>query len=334
MEVYADFEALVKQTDLDHPTRGHKSFDYETQTPCSVGYKVISLIPELEGDYQSYVGEDCVEWFLQQMFDLQQKAFAIYFDDKRFIRNIYSEMCFRVATSCHICHKQFLPDNSDKVRDHDHVTGEFRGAAHNNCNLALRRTCRIPIFFHNFRGYDSHFITKALNKFGGEEIRVIGQGMEKYLTITLGKHIVFKDSLQFMGASLQTLGSNLLKAGFEKFVHLKKEWANTPDDQLRLLVRKGVYPYEYMDSMEKFDDDHLPPKDAFFSKLHNQDITDEEYAHAQNVWRTFNIRNMREYHDLYLKSMPSPKPLPSHLFFFPADQLCLIGNQNDCLVLA
>ena len=135
---------------------------------------------------------------------------------------------------------------------------------------------------------------------------MIGQGMEKYLTITLGKHIVFKDSLQFMGASLQTLGSNLLKAGFAKFAHLKKEWANTPDDQLRLLVRKDVYPYEYMDSMEKFDDDQLPPKEAFFSKLHNQDITDEEYAHAQNVWRTFNIHNMREYHDLYLKSMASP----------------------------
>ena len=77
MVVYADFEALVKQTDLDHPTRGHKSFDYETQTPCLVGFKVISLFPELEGDYQSYVGEDCVEWFLQQMFDLQQKAFEI-----------------------------------------------------------------------------------------------------------------------------------------------------------------------------------------------------------------------------------------------------------------
>ena len=163
MVVYADFEALLKQTDHDHPTRRHKSFDYETQTPCSVGYKVISLIPELEGDYQSYVGEDCEEWFLQQMFDLQQKAFAIYFDDKRFIRNIYTEMCFRVATSRLICHKPLLPYNSDNVRDHDHVTGEYRGSAHSRCNLGLRRTYRIRVFFHNFRCYDSHFITKALN---------------------------------------------------------------------------------------------------------------------------------------------------------------------------
>ena len=88
-----------------------------------------------------------------------------------------------------------------------------------------------------------------------------------------------------------------------------------------------------MDSIEKFDDDHLPPKEAFFSKLHNQEITDEEYAHAQNVWRTFNIRNMREYHELYLKIMPSPTPIPFHLFFFPIDQLCLILNQHNSLVL-
>ena len=58
--------------------------------------------------------------------------------------------------------------------------------------------------------------------------------------------------------------------------------------------------------MEKFDEDHLPPKEAFFSKLHHADITDEEYAHAQNVWQTFTIQNMREYHDLYLKSMTLP----------------------------
>ena len=143
-----------------------------------------------------------MEWFLQQMHDLQQKAFAIYFEEKLFIRNIFTEMSFRVATSSHISHKPFLPANSDKVRDNDHFTGEFRGAAQNKCNLALRRTGRIPVFFHNFLGYDSHIITKALNKFGGEEIRVIGQGMEKYLTITSGKHIFFKDSLQFMEASL------------------------------------------------------------------------------------------------------------------------------------
>ena len=69
--------------------------------------------------------------------------------------------------------------------------------------------------------------------------------------------------------------------------------------------------------LEKFDDDHLPPKEAFFSKLHNQDITDEEYAHAQNVWRTFNIRNMREYHDPTSKVCHPPHlSLSTYAFVF------------------
>ena len=59
-----------------------------------------------------------------------------------------------------------------------------------------------------------------------------------------------------------------------------------------------------MDSMERFDEEQLPPKEKFFSKLHDSGISDEDYAHAQNVWQTFNIQNMRGYHDLYLMSMP------------------------------
>ena len=64
-----------------------------------------------------------------------------------------------------------------------------------------------------------------------------------------------------------------------------------------------MYPYEYMDSMERFEEPQLPPKEKFFSTLHDSDISDEDYAHAKNVWRTFNLQNMKGYHDLYLMSM-------------------------------
>ena len=127
--------------------------------------------------------------------------------------------------------------------------------------------------------------------------------MEKYLTISIGKFLVFKDSLQFLGASLQTLAQNLLKGGMDKFRHLKAQNPTISDEKLQLLVRKGVYPYEYMDSMERFDEQQLPPKEKFFSTLHDSDITDEDYAHAQNVWMAFDLQNMKGYHDLYLMSM-------------------------------
>ena len=62
-----------------------------------------------------------------------------------------------------------------------------------------------------------------------------------------------------------------------------------------------MYPYDYMDSFNRFDEPSLPPKEAFFSKLSNEDITDEDYQHAQNVWNAFNCKNLGDYHDLYLK---------------------------------
>ena len=69
-----------------------------------------------------------------------------------------------------------------------------------------------------------------------------------------------------------------------------------------MLLRKGVYPYEYMDSWEKFDETTLPPKEAFYSNLNLEDISDEDYAHAQKVWGAFEINNLDEYHDLYVQS--------------------------------
>ena len=69
-----------------------------------------------------------------------------------------------------------------------------------------------------------------------------------------------------------------------------------------LLLRKGVHPYEYMDSWKRFDETSLPDKKAFYSELYLEDITDEDYAHAQKVFEEFNIKNLSDYHDLYVQS--------------------------------
>ena len=63
------------------------------------------------------------------------------------------------------------------------------------------------------------------------------------------------------------------------------------------LLRKGVYPYKYMDSWEKFDENTLPPKEAFYSNLNVKDITDKDHEHDQKVWNIFKIKNLGEYHD-------------------------------------
>ena len=73
-------------------------------------------------------------------------------------------------------------------------------------------------------------------------------------------------------------------------------------NKFALLLRKGVYPYEYMDSWKRFKEESLPDKESFYSELNNEHITDEDYAHAQKVWDTFKIKNLGEYHDLYVQS--------------------------------
>ena len=114
---------------------------------------------------------------------------------------------------CWIC-KQEL--NMDKVRDHCHVTGKFRSAAHKKCNINLRLPRKLPIIFHNLQGYDGHIIFKELNNFD-VDIAVILKGIDKYMTVIVNRHITFIDSLQSYNGSLETLASDLKD---EDFKHL------------------------------------------------------------------------------------------------------------------
>ena len=111
--------------------------------------------------------------------------------------------------------------------------------------------------------------------------------------VNVKRELRFIDSLRFMASSLDNLSSNLK---IDKFVNLKKYYSG---NQLSLLLRKGVYPYDYADCMKKLYETSLPPKDAFYSKLTGESITDEDYQHAQTVWNEFNIETMKAYHNLY-----------------------------------
>ena len=87
----------------------------------------------------------------------------------------------------------------------------------------------------------------------------------------------------------------------EKFLNTY-QLCNKDHNKFALLLRKGVYPYEYMDSWKRFKEESLTDKESFYSELNNEHITDEDYAHAQKVWDTFKIKNLGEYHDLYVQS--------------------------------
>ena len=74
------------------------------------------------------------------------------------------------------------------------------------------------------------------------------------------------------------------------------------DNQNFELLQKGVYPYEYIDSHERFNETQLPPIEKFYCKLSDETVSQNDYEHAQNVWKEFNCKTLGDYHDLYLKS--------------------------------
>ena len=175
-----------------------------------------------------------------------------------------------------ICHEKII-NNKDKVRDHCHITGKFRGAAHNKCNINLRLPRKLPIIFHNLQGYDGHIIFKELNNFD-VDIAVIPKGIDKYMSIIVNRHITFIDSLQFYNSSLDTLASNL---NDEDFKYLVSEFGI---DKLEILERKDAYPYKWVDSYENFNYKDLPPKECFYSSINDGKrnkgkghISDEQY---------------------------------------------------------
>ena len=273
---------------------------------------------------------------------------------------------------CHICKKVFSTDYNNKkyhkVKDHCHYTGEYRGAAHDICNLTYKIPKEIPLVFHDGSTYDYHFIIKELaEEFGGEFV-CLGENTEKYITFSvpikkkitkkdkdgndkikkISHKIKFIDSYRFMSSSLSNLVDNLseglhnarctdcksdldymatkdeklifrcfeCKKNYEKDFNkeLIKGFSNIFEfcdgniNKFILLLRKGVYLYEYMDSWERFDETSLSDKEAFYSNVNMEDIIDVDYRHAKRVFngvalKSLNNKNLGDYHDLYVHDL-------------------------------
>ena len=101
-----------------------------------------------------------------------------------------------------------------KIRDHHPITGKYRGSAHSDCNINLKLTKKVPVVFHNLRGYDSHLIMQELRK-SDVKIDVIPNGLEKYMAVIINKNLVFLDSMQFTNPGLDALVKDLTDNHFK-----------------------------------------------------------------------------------------------------------------------
>ena len=306
--IYADMESILKPIEkCDSDPEKKYTQKYQKHEPISFSYYIKCSYKNNTLEPRSYTEVDAmkkfIEWLEKDVKTLANIPSAEMIFDKEEAER------FNKVTECWICGGEL---GEDKVRDHCHYTSKYRGAAHNKCNLKFKKPKFIPVVFHNLSNYDAHLFIKNLGYSSGN-INCIPNNEEKYINFTksvivgnyVGKKgevknkthdLRFIDSYKFMTASLDKLVSNLPETAFK---NIKRYYTG---DKFNLLRRKGVYPYDYMDSIERFEENKLPPKEAFYSKLNNKNISDEDYEHAKKVWDVFEMKNLGDYHDLYYKS--------------------------------
>ena len=165
------------------------------------------------------------------------------------------------TTKCYLCDKEFTPEDN-KVRDHDHHNGHYRGALHNSCNLKLQNGKFVPVMFHNLKGYDSHVFINTFHDLE-ETPDGIPQNSEKFISFSLyqkeGIELRFLDSMAYMSDSLSNLAKNLK----EKPILIE----TFGKDMAKDLSRKGIFLYEWFDSLEKFEQIEFPDYEDFRSML-------------------------------------------------------------------
>ena len=137
-----------------------------------MGYKSDSDFRSLDDPYQVIHCPDCVIDFMCRIRAFDQKATNYYLNEKRMIMTLQADVEYASATTCRFCHQPCYAEErkvkknaESKVRDHDHRTGMYPGADHSSCNLNQRKTGEIPIFVHNFRGYDGNLLSPQLVHF-------------------------------------------------------------------------------------------------------------------------------------------------------------------------
>ena len=273
-----------------------------------------------------YRGDDAVDVCCKKINEIREEIKEKMQEKKEILMTDEDKKDFETATHCFICGDKFKnsyknekeEEKDKKVRDHCHFTGKYRGCAHSICNLNFcNRYFKIPVFFHNMKNYDGHLIIQNAEKLSNKKkIDVIAQNSEKFINIGFDSLSV-KDSFSFITASLDKLVSmtkydNTDEKERSKWV-LRENWQSNfrysskndiikTEKCLDVLTEKGVYPYDYMNSFDKFNDEQLPSQEQFYSRLTEEEITNDDYNKAKQIWKHFGIKSMGEYHDLYLKT--------------------------------
>ena len=248
-----------------------------------------------------FIGDQCVEKCLLNLI-FTERPYINKIIDEKFNKPIESnpDLSKFDINICHLCNEKII-DNP--VKNHCHYSGKMLGYAHNEYNLQYKfkkdnvhNDYLINIFGHNSQNFDQSFLIRALQNLDNRiPFSCLPRNSNKFISIQIGPFI-FKDSYLFLNKSLDYLTGTI---DDNDRISLKQEFG---EDNYELLTKKGIYPYDYFDEKEKYCETELPKKQKFFNKLNNKNISNEDYKHALNVFKTFKCKDLSDYLILYLKT--------------------------------
>ena len=200
LKIYADFECILRpaSSKIVSDKNGSYTEKYQTHVPCSFAYKVVCADNKFSKDVVMYRGKNAAYEFIEAIlkeYNYCKRIMKKHFNEN-LVMSVDEEERFQLANSCWICNKLF-DVGDEKVRDHCHMTGKFRGAAHFSYNANLKLSKKVPVIFHNLKGYDSHLIIKEIGK-SDVKVGVIPNGLEKYMAFTINRNLVYEFWARFV----------------------------------------------------------------------------------------------------------------------------------------
>ena len=313
IRIYADFEALNDSSLTHKSNNGGTSFN-TIHKPASFGLLVVSDIPitgyTLENNtyikYYTNKGLNSAEEFVKLVCDLEKKLTKIIWDSRdRNINNIImndkQKETHQNCKSCWVCNNKFTDENQ-KVRHHNHFTGQYHSPLCNNCNLQIKDTVKIPVFFHNLN-YDKNIFFSELiiwynqniDDVKRQNVKILPNNTENFKSFQVG-NLNFLDSFAFMSSGLGKLIDNVPDENKHYLKHISKT-----EDVFEIMKMKGQFPYEWFDNIDKL---KVPitdlKKEHFNSSLYQSKLNDTEWLAVKYIIDKLGMKTFEEYHDFYL----------------------------------
>lgn len=319
--IYIDFESSLSPEDEDDQNpqartvilQEHKALAWHAVAVSVVPFDGSISVQYPDGSvrhikHQWFFGDDCAQKLLEWLQAVKQfTAPAIWAQYTQPMPQLSAQQQadYEAQQLCIYCNREL---GDDRVKDHCHLTGTFRGAAHNLCNLDAGiaeksdRWRKIPIVMHNFKGYDAHLIMQGIGQqvvdqqYRAGNAAVLAQSMEKYKKLSVDG-FNFIDSNEIMPGALSSHLSNLPDS--DKVI--LQSLVNNNQQQFALIKDKLYFPYDFVTDLNKLSTVGIPAIEECKNVLTGRDASPAEHQHARSVYGAFGCQNLGDYLWLYLK---------------------------------